>query len=365
MNSPNLQQKLLLKAALLKGKIAIDSWQQWKASVDIENLDQESYQLLPLLYSNLSAHNVTDEHFGRLKGVYRRSWCENQVMLQNLTTILSYFQQAGIDTLLLKAAALNLSSPGDNGLRMINFLDLLVHPEDALKAMNLLQKIGWQPQGKIPERLVPFAHVLGFKNSSNQYLNLRWHLFGEGFNETAEKDFWNSAKLTQLGDASAYILSPTDGLFYICVAGGFWNQTLPANRIADAAILLNSSSSEIDWNRLITLAQTYHFVLPLKTTLSELQNFLNSPIPSSSLETIQNLPISQFESREYQIVAGKKTSVLERFLLRYFQYYRTVNQDHFGIKLLEFPRYLQYIWGVQRLSQVPYQVIVRGIKRLV
>lgn len=365
MNSPNLEQKLLLKAALLQGTVATDSWQQWKASVDIENLDQESYQLLPLLYGNLSAHDVTDEHMGRLKGVYRRSWCENQVMLQNLTTILHCFQAGGIDTLLLKAAALNLNSSGDNTLRMINFLDILVHPADALKAMSLLQKIGWQPQGKIPEKLGSFAHVLGFKNPSNQYLNLRWHLFGDGLNQPAEKDFWNSAKLTQVGDASAYILSPTDGLFYICVAGGLWNRIMPANRIADAAILLGSSQSEIDWHRLITLAQTYHFVLPLKTMLLQLQDILNYPIPSSIVEKIQNLTVSQFEARESQIMAGKKTTVLERFLLRYFQYCRTVNPDNYGIKLLGFPRYLQYIWGVKRLSQIPYQVIIRGIKRLV
>ncbi|GET42097.1 nucleotidyltransferase family protein [Microseira wollei] len=365
MNSPNSAQKLLLKAALLQGKLATYSWQQWKASVDIENLDQESYQLLPLLYGNLSAHDVTDDHMGRLKGVYRRSWCENQVMLQNLTTILRCFQEAGIDTLLLKAAALNLNSSQDKALRMINFLDILVHPADALKAMSLLQKLGWQPQGKIPEKLVPFAHVLGFKNPSNQYLNLRWHLFGDGFNQTVEKDFWNWAKLTQVGDASAYILSPTDALFYICVAGGEGNRTMPANRIADAAILLDSSQLEIDWHRLISLAQTYHFVLPLKTTLSQLQDILNYPIPSSSFATIQNLPVSQFEAREYQIVAGKKTPILERFLLRYFQYSRMVNSADYQLKLLGFPRYLQYIWGVERLSQVPYQVIIRGIKRLV
>ncbi len=364
MNLPTSAQKLLLKAALLQGEIATDSWQQWKASVDIENLDQESYQLLPLLYGNLSAHDVKDEHIGRLKGVYRRSWCENQVMMQNLTTILRCFQEAKIDTLLLKAAAMNLHLSRDNSLRMINYLDILVHPADALQAMSLLQKIGWEPQGKIPAKLVPFDHILGFKNASKQFLNLRWHLFGDGFDETAEKDFWNLAQLTQVGDASAYILSPTDALFYICVAGGEANRTMPANRIADAAILLDSSQSEIDWHRLITLAQKYHFVLPLRTTFSQLQDILNYPIPSAIFETIQNLPVSQFEVREYQIIAGEKTTVLDRLLMRYFQYSRTVEADNFGVKLLGFARYLQYIWGVERLSQGPYQVVIRGIKRL-
>lgn len=364
MNLPTSAQKLLLKAALLQGEIATDSWQQWKASVDIENLDQESYQLLPLLYGNLSAHDVKDEHMGRLKGVYRRSWCENQVMMQNLTTILRCFQEAKIDTLLLKAAAMNLHLSRDNSLRMINYLDILVHPADALKAISLLQKIGWKPQGKIPAKLVPFAHILGFKNASKQFLNLRWHLFGDGFDETAEKDFWNLAQLTQVGDASAYILSPTDALFYICVAGGEANRTMPANRIADAAILLDSSQSEIDWHRLITLAQKYHFVLPLRTTFSQLQDTLNYPIPSAIFENMQNLAVSQFEVREYQIIAGEKTTVLDRLLMRYFQYSRTVEADNFGVKLLGFARYLQYIWGVERLSQVPYQVVIRGIKRL-
>lgn len=362
---PTSEKKLLLRAALLQGEEAIASWEQWRESVDINEIDKESYRLLPLVYNNLFTQEVIDLHTGRLKGVYRRTWCENQVLFQKLAAIVFCFQDAGIDTLLLKDAALNLRYYQDYGLRMLNSLELLVHPTDALAAMNLLHKIGWKPKGKIPTRIVPFSQSLGFENESNQFLHLRWHLFADCFSENTENEFWKFAKLTKVGDLSTYVLSPTDQLFYVCVSGGLWNRNLPIIRLADAKIIINSSQAEIDWKRLVLLAEKYRLVLPLKEMLTKLHEILNAPIPTSILQEIQNLPISTFEQREYQLMSGEKTTFLERFLMRYYQYSRTIDTAGIRLKLLGFPKYLQYVWGLPRLRDVPLQATIRGMKRLV
>lgn len=361
---PTSEQKLLLRAALLPGEEVLNSWQQWKTSVDIEDLDTESYRLLPLLYRNLSAQGVTDLHMARLKGVYRRTWSENQVLFHQLTAILSSFQDAGIETLLLKDAALSLHYYEDSGLRMIHNFDIFVNQNDALAAINLLQKIGWMPKGKIPNQLLTFSHTCGFENKSRQHLNLRWHLFADGFPKQAEDDFWNSAILTKVGNLSTHILSPTEQLSYIsaCQLG---NSVLPMSRLADAAVIINSSPLEVDWNRLVAQAQKYRLVLPLKDMLTNLHEILNVPIPLEILQEVQNLPISSFEQSEYQLLTREPISVLERFLMRYFQYSRAVNTDDLKSKFLEFPKYLQYVWGLEHLWQVPSQATLRGIRRII
>ncbi|MBD2691969.1 nucleotidyltransferase family protein [Anabaena catenula] len=357
------EKKLLLQAALLSDQTGLNSWQQWRDNVDIENLDNESYHLLPLLYRNLSANEVIDVHIGRLKGVYRRTWVENQVLFQAIAPIFQSFQEKGIKTLLLKDAALNLHYYRDNGLRMMPNLEILIHPSDVLMGINLLQNIGWKEIGKIPQDILPFSQAMGFKNSSNQFVILRWHLFADGFTEKAENDFWVNTIITKLGELELHILNPTNQLLYIC--GAFKNQLMSSSKLADATIIINTSENQIDWKQLIIKAQKYRLIWALKNMTTALQEILNIPIPSSICTEITNLQISSFEYREYQILTKENNSVLDRLNLRYYQYARMITDNNGKLNFLGFTQYLQYLWGLENLWQVPYHATIKGIKRLV
>jgi hypothetical protein len=50
---PGATAELLLKAALLDGDIARESWQTWHERVAFDTIDYESQLLLPLLLDNL------------------------------------------------------------------------------------------------------------------------------------------------------------------------------------------------------------------------------------------------------------------------------------------------------------------------
>jgi len=103
---PTWRQELLLRAALLRGKEAIAAWREWKSSVDVDRLDQGSRRLLPLLYRNLRAHGVEDPLMNSFKGIYRLTWYKNQMAFHKMTSLLRSFHHAGIETMLLKGAAL-------------------------------------------------------------------------------------------------------------------------------------------------------------------------------------------------------------------------------------------------------------------
>ncbi|MFB2939249.1 nucleotidyltransferase family protein [Aerosakkonemataceae cyanobacterium BLCC-F154] len=361
-SSPTNEQKLLLQAALWQGEAAINSWQTWRKTVNIDDIDRESYRLLPLVYRNLSAHNVTDSHLGRLKGVYRRTWVENQVLFQEIASILDALKSAGIETMLLKDAALNLYYYQDYGLRTIENFDFLIRTKDVLNAIPLLEKLDWKIQGNIANPKIPFTHIVGFKKEPKQYLNLRWHLFGEGFNENAENQFWQSAILTQVNNLPVYVLSPTEQLLYTCGSGIFRNSVSPVRRLVDAAIAIYTYPDRINWHHLIELAENYRLLLPLKTQLIQLSEILNAPIPASILLELENLPVSQMEQEEYQVLTGEKTTILERLKMRYFQYLRISKNAQFN--LIGFLHYLQYVWGLENLWEVPIQVTSRTIQRI-
>jgi hypothetical protein len=84
---PSTMHPTLLQAAILREQPALDAWQKWRQSVDIETLDSESHHLLSTLYPNLVRHGVEDPHISRLKGVYRRTWYVNQLLAQSFAQV--------------------------------------------------------------------------------------------------------------------------------------------------------------------------------------------------------------------------------------------------------------------------------------
>ncbi len=103
---PTSVQEQLLDACLLSGKDALDAWHQWQAKVDLQRLDAGSYRLLPLLWRNLSRLGVDDPSMAVFKGVYRRTWYHNQMILAQAEELVATLCAAGIPTLALKGLPL-------------------------------------------------------------------------------------------------------------------------------------------------------------------------------------------------------------------------------------------------------------------
>jgi hypothetical protein len=93
----------------LEREAAIEAWCEWKAAVDLDRIDEGSSRLLPLLYRNLHSYGVRDPMMQRYKGVHRLTWYKNHLLFHHLLPLVRAFQQEGIETMLLKGAALTLA----------------------------------------------------------------------------------------------------------------------------------------------------------------------------------------------------------------------------------------------------------------
>src|SRR5207237_7629349 len=96
---PTREQERLLRAALLRGPLALEAWDEWKAGADMDPLDAGSYRLLPQLYRNLHRQGVDEPVLVLFRGIYRRTWYENQLRFHQLAGLLRSFRDAGIDTM--------------------------------------------------------------------------------------------------------------------------------------------------------------------------------------------------------------------------------------------------------------------------
>ena len=297
-----IQQELLLKAALLSGEEALDAWRKWQEKIDWEDhLDQGSFRLLPLIYTNLHKQGLDDPVMGKLKGIYRNAWSKNQTLFHEMAKVIEYLQNAGIKTMLLKGASLSLNYYKNNGARPMADIDVLVPLKQARVACELLQKAGWTSALPLTELDLIYGHAIQLNNRFNKEFDLHWRPFN-GCPDAYEKDFWDGALPVKISNVDSLAPNPTDMLFHVIIHGMAWNPIPPIRWIADAITLINSRDFTIDWQRLISTAQKNHLNLRFKNGLQYLDDNFHPSIPPSVMDSVLNLPVSYLEKIEYRFM---------------------------------------------------------------
>jgi hypothetical protein len=300
------QQKLLLKAALLSGSEALDAWRKWQDKIDWEeHLEQGSFRLLPLIYTNLHKHGVDNPDMGMLKGIYRKAWSKNQTLFHEMAKVVEYLQHAGIKTMLLKGASLSLLYYKNGGARPMADIDVLVPFKQTREAYELLQKAGWTSPVPLTEQDLIYGHAIQLNNSSGKEFDLHWRPFN-GCHDYYEKEFWDGAIPLKMASVDSLAPNPTDMLFHVIIHGIAWNPIPPIRWIADAITLINSDDFTIDWQRLINMARKHYFSMRLKRGLKYLYDMFQPLIPSAVIQSVINLPESYLEKIEYRFMISNR-----------------------------------------------------------
>lgn len=364
------EHELLLQAALLDGEHAINAWQQWKSIVDLEDHhDSGTYHLLPLLYKNLQRYGVNDPFMKRLKGVYRLEWYKNQRLFCDMSKVIQYLHDAGINTMILKGAALIVLYYKNYAVRSLADLGILVPTSQALLTTGLLNKAGWTQTTNITDERLCYQHSMQYKDQSGKELDLHWHLLFESCQEDSDTCFWDGAVPIKVNEVSTYALNPTDTLFHVIVQEVRLNPEPPIRWIADAMCIINSTDSEIDWQRLIIQTKNSRLIIPVKEALNYLHEKFQAPIPNSIIDSMNQLPVSRTESLEYRIVMRNPETIsntllgtlIGNFPLYFVEYLRLTNDTGFLRKIIGLPKYLQFRTNAKSLHGLCTFFISRSI----
>ena len=364
---PTWQQELLLCAALLQGQKSIASWERWKTSVDIDRLDRGSERLLPLLYRNLHSQGVTDPLMRKFKVIYLRTWDANQLLFRNVSALLSSFRNAGIETIVLKGAALALLHYKDPGVRPMTDFDVMVPVEQQSAAINLMKKLGWTPIPRSPEGLtdtyLSVVHGHGFTHPTGRECDLHWHLFPECCQPDADNDFWEQSVPFKVHGVATRSLASTDQLLHICVHGAAWNPIPPLRWAADAMMIVKTSP--IDWDRLMAQAGKRRLILPLKGSLEYLHTRLGVHVPPEILRSLDKIPASRTDLAEYKYrIENYESKPLGFLPVLWFRYLRLEGSDNPRHKFIGFAKYLLRFWGAEHIRQLPSYAALMAMRRI-
>ena len=265
---PDAEQELLLAAGLREGSEAQAAWHSWRTGRELDDLQRAGLAALPLAFRNLSRLGLLDgdPDAGRIRGVYRRSWVNNQLLFEALERAVAVLASGGIRALVLKGAALNHRYYSDGGERPMSDVDLLVDHNDLERAIELLGTIGFSgPKVKL-SRARTRMHALGLDSEqTGQSLDLHWYSL---WLSSKDDDFWADAVEISIRDQSALALCPTDQLLH-SIAHGVTDMK-SFLWVADASRIV--TASDIDWDRFQKATRARHLTAQVGAALAYLND---------------------------------------------------------------------------------------------
>jgi len=319
------RERLLLEAALLDDEAARGAWEQWRSTDNLDDLDAGAQRLLPLLYRRLVALEVNDPTLSKLKGVYRRSWYRNQRLFHRVGTALADLHTAGIQTMVLKGAALSILHYRDRGARPMEDADVLVPIERAADAMAVLRDSGWSPESLRPERLIGVRHAEALEDDEGLSIDLHWTALSQ---PSGDEALWTASVPAHVGGTATRALGAADQLLHVCLHGAAWETTARASPqavshvrwVADAVTVLRSEP-DLDWDRCLEQARSRRLTVALAGMLGYLRDGFAPSIPAALIEALEATPTSRLE-RAAQRAAMRSPSLPRTLMIERDRYLR-------------------------------------------
>lgn len=351
---PDAAQADLLRACLQPEFEAREAWKRWRERVDFEEVDGGSFRLLGLAFRRVSPWGLDDPVLPRLKGIYRKFWARNQMVLAGKAALIDELQRAGISTMLLKGAALIPTVYRDAGTRPMDDFDLLVPKRCAKDAMAVLLSRGWKSEFLNRDALVDSLHACHFQHPRDGNLDLHWHPLHAPSDDEADTDFWNGREAILWEGINTSVLQPADQLLHACEHGPRFNSVPPIRWLADAWKIIHSAGPALDWNRLCRQAVHRQLTLPVRLTLEWLEHAVGPATPPEVLRDLRARRITVFERAEYRLAQRPippVSTVLQRLPLNLCYYWRLKRRAGVRRLVRDLPTFLQHINNLDKPPQ--------------
>jgi hypothetical protein len=361
---PSPAQRLLLKACLLEGAPAVCAWEEWTATVALDDVDSASQRLIPLLARNLHAAGITHPDLGRMRGIHRYWWSRNQVLLRRLPAVLGVLRAEGIDPVVLKGVPLALRYYEDAGLRPMADFDVLVPTEHADRAVEVLHRDGWTVNEPVwifrrDGRVDTYARPgVGFVAADRTQCDIHWHMLHDCCWDGAEDDFWQRAESLEWQGNTFLVPQTTDLLFHVIVHGAAYNNIAPIRWIADAAVVMRKAPDDIDWDRIVRLAEQRMLTLVVRRAFEQLAELSGTAAPAEALRQLARVRVSWAERREY---ARRVVDIDYRYTIvgRWCELSRQHGRVSLSRRISRIPGFMQQIWAVDRKAALPLTLAFR------
>jgi hypothetical protein len=246
--------------------------------------------VIPVVFHNISGSNLINrvppscrEHFQK---IYNETLYRNVILSDELTTILSAFNEHGIPVIALKGVALAELLYGNLVLRTMVDTDLLVRPDDLRRAGSLLNAMGYRQSTDPDDISHPFHGAPFFKLTTLPFfIELHWDLEDERLITLPREKIWERAQTLQLQWGQTKVLSFEDTLMFSAMQ--LFKQTEKLKILGDITELLKKYEDCIDWYYIIAAARSWGMGASLYYSLKRAKELLEAPVSLSVIEELK------------------------------------------------------------------------------
>ena len=243
------QNELLLGAFVLPPAQAREKWVLWREGRDLDHLDPDSVQVLPLLAHRVAEWTADDPAKSIVQGVCKRAWTRNQMTLRRLAHAAAKLRAAGVDRIVLTGpASWSLLHAERKSIRPAGSPEILVARGHALRSARELSADGWRLAPGQPEpagETLDHRHCVWLEDARGERLKLAWRLLPCPPELASSGERLGPLTSVSVQDAPLQLLGPEQML--LDILAGYRDRTPPDWRW-DALALLAARS--VEWRRL-------------------------------------------------------------------------------------------------------------------
>ena len=330
--------ELLFCASLLKDQLSLDFFKRWQASVTLDHLPHGQFPLLALLHANLESQGIQHPWQSRLRGIYRRTWYANQLLLGELTLVTEVFQKNRIPALLTGSGALIQTVYSAVALRPIPAIELLVAVEYVDSSIGILCAMGWQSSSNL--RIVQdwgseWRTSITFYKAEGQQLELRWQVLSPHRNDEAA--MWQRSQELASDSLAIRVLDPSDSLLVACF------DLINSGLIGWVDIYMIVSRHEIDWHRIGSVILKSQFRHLIGHVFERLNALMGDLIPVFIVHDLKSVRKTWHD--DLILSAGlsspENRSLGQRLLLRHLRFCQRSRVLGRSKTIMHFGRYLK------------------------
>ena len=202
-----------------------------------------------------------------------------------LADVLKGFNGDGIAAMPMKGPLLSLELYGDIGLRQSRDLDIMVAPQDVLRAQACLEKLGWRTDASSfpmsprqrEAQLRHEHHIVYVRPQGTCQLELHWRTLWDTADDSSRR--WERSVDCSWRGYSYRAMNREDMALYLCSHGGD-HAWFRAKWLGDMACM--SAKKLVDWEAALKEARGSNQERPLLVCLRLLNAAYGLPLPSSA-----------------------------------------------------------------------------------
>jgi hypothetical protein len=229
---------------------------------------------------------IPDRIRTELHQVYLQSAVRHLRLTHGYSTLIQAFNTAGIEHIIVKGPVLTEIVYQNPALRPYTDLDLIIHRADLDKAETALSKLDYVPQ-KSETRMglqKDFENEAAWGQSIGDlafHIDLHWQAVDRLYREMPW--LWENTTHWTLNDVPTKVLNTEARLLYLATHVILHHGQLRRDQaliwLYDIALLIQASDPNLNWHRLLTLAQISEMTLPLKAALKLVKDVWTLNIP--------------------------------------------------------------------------------------